>query len=158
MQKSVIELVVGLFMLAGILALVYLSLQVSGLNLRDSRAENYRLVAHFNNVSGLTERARVTIAGVTIGRVTDIQLDPNSVRARVEMSIRKDVDFITDDSIAAIKTSGVLGEKYVSIAVGGSDEMLTEGDAILDTQSAFVLEDLIGTVMRNLFEKKVEGQ
>lgn len=157
MSKSAIELVVGIFMLAGILALAYLSIEVSGLSIKGSRGDSYELSADFNNISGLTERARVTIAGVTVGRVTGITLDPVSVRARVQMSINKDVDYITEDSIAAIKTSGVLGEKYVSIAVGGSEEILGAGGRIRDTQSAFVLEDLIGTVLRNLFEKKPEA-
>ena len=154
MQKRNIEIIVGAFMLAGILAAAWLSIQVSGLNLRDNAAESYRLSAYFNNVSGLTERAKVTIAGVLVGRVTHIELDPKSVRARVDMNIDKRVDYITDDSIASIKTSGVLGEKYVSIAVGGSEDILADGGVIHDTQSALVLEDLIGTVLSNLFNKK----
>ncbi|MEE4249028.1 MAG: outer membrane lipid asymmetry maintenance protein MlaD [Alcanivoracaceae bacterium] len=158
MQNRNIEIIVGAFMLAGILALVYLSLQVSGLSLRDSAADSYRLVAHFNNISGLTERGKVTIGGVLVGRVASIELDPVSVRARVEMQIDKRVDYITDDSIASIKTAGVLGEKYISIAVGGSEEVLADGDEIFDTQSAFVLEDLIGTVLSSLFDKKAEGK
>lgn len=154
MQKRNIEIIVGAFMLAGILAAAWLSIQVSGLNLRDNAAESYRLSAYFNNVSGLTERAKVTIAGVLVGRVTHIELDPKSIRARVDMNINKQVDYITDDSIASIKTSGVLGEKYVSIAVGGSADILADGGVIHDTQSALVLEDLIGTVLSNLFNKK----
>ncbi|MDX1804772.1 MAG: outer membrane lipid asymmetry maintenance protein MlaD [Alcanivorax sp.] len=158
MRKQTIEISVGIFMLAGILALAYLAIQISGLNIRNNGAETYRLEAHFNNVSGLTPRAKVTIAGVLVGRVTDIRLDPVSVRATVDMAIDKRVDYITDDSIAAIKTSGVLGEKYVSISVGGSADILKDGDEIHDTQSAIVLEDLIGTVLSNLFDKKPGAQ
>lgn len=154
MTTRKIEIIVGAFMLAGILSLAWLGIQVSGLNVRDNSAGSYRLVAHFNNISGLAERGKVTIAGVLVGRVTRIELDPISVRARVEMQIDNRVDYITEDSIASIKTAGVLGEKYVSIAVGGAEETLVDGDEIHDTQSAFVLEDLIGTVLSNLFNDK----
>lgn len=156
MQNRTIEIIVGAFMLTGILALLYLSVQVSGLSVQSGGTESYRLVAHFNNVSGLTERGKITVGGVLVGRVTSIKLDPISVRARVEMKIDKHVDYLTDDSIASIKTAGVLGEKYVSIAVGGSADLLADGDEIFDTQSAFVLEDLIGTVLSSLFDKKAE--
>lgn len=157
MQNRNVEIIVGFFMLAGILALVYLSVQVSGLSLRGS-TDSYRLVAYFNDVSGLTQRAKVTVDGVLVGRVTSITLDPVSVRAKVEMNVDTAVDYITEDSIAAIKTAGVLGEKYVSIAIGGSEDILADGDEIFDTQSALVLEDLIGKVLSNAFNKKVEGE
>lgn len=158
MQNRTIEIIVGIFMLTGILALLYLSVQVSGLSVQSGSTESYRLVAHFNNVSGLTQRGKVTVGGVLVGRITSIELDPVSVRARVEMKIDQHVDYLTDDSIASIKTAGVLGEKYVSIAVGGSADLLADGDEIFDTQSAFVLEDLIGTVLSSLFDKKAEEQ
>jgi phospholipid/cholesterol/gamma-HCH transport system substrate-binding protein len=149
-----IEISVGVFMLAGILALAFLAVQVSGLSVRDNNRETYKLYAHFTNASGLTERAKVSVAGVVIGRVTAIMLDPKDTRAKVEMSIDKKVDFLTNDSIAAIQTAGILGEKYISISVGGDPEMLKEGDEIADTQSALVLEDLIGKVLTNLGSKK----
>jgi phospholipid/cholesterol/gamma-HCH transport system substrate-binding protein len=148
-----IEISVGVFMLAGILALAFLAIQVSGLSVRDNNRETYKLYAHFTNASGLTERAKISVAGVVIGRVTSIGLDPKDTRAKVEMSIDKKVDFLTSDSIAAIQTAGILGEKYISISVGGDPEMLKEGDEIADTQSSLVLEDLIGKVLTNLGSK-----
>jgi phospholipid/cholesterol/gamma-HCH transport system substrate-binding protein len=154
MRMRTIEISVGVFMLAGILALAFLAVQVSGLSVRDNNRETYKLYAHFTNASGLTERAKVSVAGVVIGRVTAIMLDPKDTRAKVEMSIDKKVDFLTNDSIAAIQTAGILGEKYISISVGGDPEMLKEGDEIADTQSALVLEDLIGKVLTNLGSKK----
>jgi len=154
MRMRTIEISVGVFMLAGILALAFLAVQVSGLSVRDNHRDTYKLYAHFTNASGLTERAKVSVAGVVIGRVTAIMLDPKDTRAKVEMSIDKKVDFLTSDSIAAIQTAGILGEKYIAISVGGDPEMLKAGDEIADTQSALVLEDLIGKVLTNLGSKK----
>lgn len=149
-----IEMTVGAFMLLGIFALSFLALQVSGLSLSSARKDTYKISAQFNNVSGLTSRAKVTIAGVGVGQVTGIRIDPVSVRAVVDLAINNDVDYITSDSIAAIKTAGVLGEQYISIAVGGSPDILKEGDVIHDTQSALVLEDLVGKIMTSLGDKK----
>ncbi len=149
-----IEIIVGAFILLGIFALSFLAIQVSGLSISGAKKDTYKLSAHFNNVSGLTSRARVTIAGVNVGYVTGIKLDPMSVRAVVDLAIDKKVDYITSDSIAAIKTAGVLGEQYISIEVGGSDEILKEGDVIHDTQSSLVLEDLIGKIMTSLGGKE----
>ncbi len=144
MRMRTVEIGVGAFMLAGILALAFLGIQVSGLNIADSNRETYKLSARFDDVSGLSSRAKVAMAGVVIGRVTSIRIDPVDTRAVVEMAIDKRVDYLTLDSYAAIKTQGVLGEKFVAIAIGGDEEMLGEGDEIEDTQSALNLEDLIG--------------
>ena len=149
-----IEIIVGVFVLAGILALAFLAIQVSGLTSEIQTGKTYKLYADFNNASGLNVRAKVTIAGVVVGRVTKIDLDPKNIEAHVEMSIDKKVDYISDDSIAAIKTAGVLGEKYVSISVGGSPDILHNGDEIHDTQSALVLEDLIGRLVSSFANKK----
>lgn len=154
MRMRNIEISVGAFMLAGILALAFLALQVSGFNFRESRSETYKLYAHFSNASGLAERAKITIAGVVVGRVTSISLDPVDTRAKVEMAIQKDVNYLSRDSIASIQTAGILGEKYIAISVGGDPEALTEGGEIVDTQSALVLEELIGKVLTNLGGKK----
>jgi phospholipid/cholesterol/gamma-HCH transport system substrate-binding protein len=153
MRMRTIEISVGVFMLAGILALAFLAVQVSGLSMRDNNRDVYKLYARFSNASGLTVRAKVTVAGVVIGRVTALTLDPKDTRAKVEMSIDKKVDFLTTDSIAAIQTAGILGEKYIALSVGGDPEMLKNGDEITDTQSALVLEDLIGKVLTNLGKK-----
>lgn len=153
MLLRTVEISVGAFMLAGILAIAFLAIQVSGLNLKDNNRETYKLSAHFNNVSGLAVRAKISVAGVVIGRVTSISLDPVDSRALVEMAIDKHVDYLTVDSIAAIQTSGILGEKYISIAPGGDAEVLKDGDEIMDTQSSLVLEDLIGKFLTSAANK-----
>lgn len=154
MYSRKIEIVVGAFILLGILALSFLAIQVSGLSFALQGRDTYTVSAKFNNVAGLTNRAKVSIAGVTVGQVTAIHLDPLSVRAVVDMAITRDVDYLTSDSIAAIKTAGVLGEQYVSISVGGAPDILGDGDMITDTQSALVLEDLIGKIMTSMGAEK----
>lgn len=154
MRLRTVEISVGAFMLLGILALAFLAIQVSGLSLQDNNRATYTLYAHFNNASGLAARAKVTVAGVVIGRVTSISLDPKDGRAKVAMSIDKSVDYLTTDSIAAIQTSGILGEKYIALSNGGEPDLLKDGDEIADTQSALVLEDLIGKFLTSLGNKK----
>jgi len=153
MRLRTVEISVGAFMLAGILAIAFLAIQVSGLNLKDNNRATYKLTAHFNNVSGLAVRAKISVAGVVIGRVTSISLDPVDSRALVEMAIDKQVDYLTIDSIAAIQTAGILGEKYISISPGGDAEVLKDGDEIMDTQSSLVLEDLIGKFLTSAANK-----
>jgi phospholipid/cholesterol/gamma-HCH transport system substrate-binding protein len=150
MRQRYIEISVGAFMLLGIFALSFLAIQVSGLSLGAAHRDTYRLSARFNNVAGLTARAQVMVAGVSVGHVTAIHIDPLTVRAVVDMAIDENVDYLTTDSIASIKTAGVLGEQYVSIAVGGAPDILGDGDTIRDTQSAMVLEDLIGKFMSSM--------
>jgi phospholipid/cholesterol/gamma-HCH transport system substrate-binding protein len=154
MQSRSIEITVGAFILLGIVALTFLVLQVSGLTFSDVRRDTYTLSARFNNVAGLAPRAKVMVAGVAVGRVAAIHIDPLTVRAVVDMAIDKNVDYLTTDSIASIKTTGVLGEQYVSIAVGGAPDILQPGDTINDTQSAMVLEDLIGKFVTNFSDRK----
>lgn len=144
MQQRKIEIAVGVFILLGMAALAFLAIQVSGLSLSAERRATYRISASFNNVAGLTARSEVMVAGVQVGHVTAIHIDPLTVRAVVDMAIDEDVQYLTTDSIASIKTAGVLGEQYVSIAPGAEPEVLKDGDRIRDTQSAMVLEDLIG--------------
>src|SRR5690606_21951606 len=97
----------------------------------------------------LTTRARVSVAGVTVGKVTDIEFDKETFTGRVTMAIDKSVDNLPVDSTAAIITAGLLGEKYIALSVGGEDEVLGDQDEIYDTQSALVLEELIGKFMMN---------
>ncbi len=156
MRIRTIEISVGAFMLAGILALGFLAFQVSGINTQDNNRDTYKLFARFSNASGLSERSKITVAGVVIGRVTSITLDPVDNRAKVEMAIQKNVNYLTLDSIASIQTAGILGEKYISISVGGDPEVLADGGEVTDTQSALVLEDLIGKVLTSLGSKKGE--
>lgn len=152
MQTRTMEVGVGLFLLAGLLALLLLALRVSGLSVADN-ADTYKLYANFDNVAGLTVRAKVTMAGVTIGKVSAIDLDRDSYTGRVTMDVQRRVDNLPLDSTASILTAGLLGEKYIGISVGGDEEVLKEGGLIRDTQSALVLEDLIGKFLLNTVGK-----
>lgn len=148
MCNRAMELSVGLFILAGIAALLLLALRVSGLSL-SGQDNTYSLYANFDNVAGLTTRGKVTMAGVTVGKVQSIELDHDSFMGRVTLSIDKRVDNLPIDTTASIVTAGLLGEKYISLSVGGEDEVLAEGGEIYDTQSSLVLEELIGKFLMN---------
>lgn len=142
-RSKTMELGVGLFMLAGILGLVFLGLRVSGLSLA-MPSETFRLEANFANIGGLKPRARVTMAGVTVGRVEAIELDTDWYDARVVMELDGELEGqLPEDSTAAILTAGLLGEQYIGLSVGGAPETLGDGDTLRDTQSALVLEELI---------------
>jgi len=137
-----LEISVGAFVIAGILSLVVLAFNASGLNFaRDD--QSYFLYARFENLSGLSERAKVSLSGVTIGRVVSIELDTEDYVAVVKMAIDKNVPLTTDTS-ASILTAGLLGEKYIGLSVGADEETLMNADEIADTQSSIVLEELIG--------------
>lgn len=142
MKLRTLEISVGAFMLAGMLALVLLAFKISGLSYKD-RTNTYTLYARFENLAGLTNRAKVSMSGVTVGRVVNIELDTEDYVAVVEMAIQNGVPLSTDTS-ASILTSGLLGEKYIGLSVGADEEVLLAGDEIEDTQSAIVLEELIG--------------
>ena len=152
MQNRTMEIGVGLFLLAGILALLLLALRVSGLSPTASN-DTYKLYTYFDNIAGLTVRAKVTMAGVTIGKVTAIDLDRDNYMARVTLQLEKAVDNLPVDSTASILTAGLLGEKYIGISVGGEDATLKDGGTIHDTQSSLVLEDLIGKFLLNTVSK-----
>lgn len=148
MRSKRAELMVGCFIVLGIAALVYLAVQVSGLAF-SSKKDTYQIVARFDDVAGLTSRAKVSIAGVTVGSVESITLDKELYMALVSININSDVDNIPVDSSVAVLTSGLLGEKYLGISIGAEDEMLKDGSEIYDTQSALVLETLISQFLFN---------
>ncbi|KEA63255.1 putative ABC transporter, periplasmic component YrbD [Marinobacterium lacunae] len=148
MRMRTMEIGVGFLMLAGAVALVVLALNISGLSLAN-QGGGYRVYARFENIGGLTARAKVAMSGVQIGEVTAIRLDPKFLVAEVEMRIRDDVDYLSTDSSAQILTAGLLGEQYIGITPGAEDENLKDGDRIQDTQSALVLEDLVGKFLFN---------
>lgn len=152
MRIKSLELLVGAFLLAAFGALTFLALQVSGLSSEMSKP-SYHVHAFFQNIGGLTVRAKVTISGVSIGRVDAISLDPKTQLARVDMSIDNSVSDVSTDSVAAILTSGLLGEKYIGLTPGADETYLKDGSKIEQTQSALVLEDLIG---KFLFNKATE--
>lgn len=145
MKQQWLEFWVGLFVVVGISALVFLAVNVANQStLRNP--DTYNLSASFNNIGGLKERSPVKSAGVTIGRVTNIHLDTNTYQAVVTMAIEKNYRF-TEDTSAAILTSGLLGDQYIGLEVGGEIEELKDGDKITLTSSALLLENLIGKFM-----------
>lgn len=152
MRMRTVEISVGAFMLAGILALAALAVKVSGLSLNQTEP-TYELHAMFGNIGTLKKRSKVSMAGVTIGKVIDIHLDKHTYEATVTMEIDKNIDNIPLDSTASIVTAGLLGEKYISISIGGDEEYLRDGDRFDDTQSAVILEDLIGKFLLGTVNK-----
>lgn len=149
MRMRTIEISVGAFMLAGILALVVLIVKVSGVTL--TTGESMHLVkAEFDDVAGLRVRAKVSMAGVTIGRVAAIEVDPDYGRAIVDLEIDERAWPLTADTGARILTEGILGARYVGLMPGADPETLAEGDFITDTQGALVLENLIGDLVTRL--------
>ncbi|MGI9280712.1 MAG: outer membrane lipid asymmetry maintenance protein MlaD [Endozoicomonas sp.] len=143
MRMRTVEISVGGFMLAGMLALVVLALKVSGLSL-ESGNQVYTVTAMFDNTGTLKPRAKVALAGVIVGRVTKVELDKQTYMAKVEMEIDSHIDNIPIDSTASIVTAGLLGEKYIGISIGGDIDYIKDGGRFEDTQSAVILEELIG--------------
>ncbi len=150
-HSKLIETVVGLFVAMGLGALFLLTMQVSNLNLMTlGKEEGYEVRAKFENIGGLKVRAPVKMAGVLIGRVSDIEFDDKTYEAIAVMRINPRYDKIPADTTADIYTAGLLGEQYISLNPGGEETFLKDGDAITLTQSAVVLEQLIGQL---LYEK-----
>ena len=152
MQRTTLDLWVGLFVIAGIGALLVLALKVGNLGTY-SAAQSYALVGNFENIGGLKPKAPVKSAGVVVGRVTDIQFNPKSFEAVVTMSIDSRYQF-PKDTFASILTAGLLGEQYIGLAAGGDEALLKSGDKLMKTNSAVVLENLIGQF---LFDKAEGG-
>jgi phospholipid/cholesterol/gamma-HCH transport system substrate-binding protein len=146
------EICVGLFMLAGILALLVLALKVSGLSTTLHR-EGYTITAHFDNVGDLKVRAPVTMAGVHVGQVTNIKIDKNTYKAIVTMQIDANQNKIPQDSAASIFTQGLLGANYISLSPGYENKYLVNGARIENTHPALILEDLIGQLLFSLKDK-----
>jgi phospholipid/cholesterol/gamma-HCH transport system substrate-binding protein len=138
-----VEITVGAFVAAGLLALFFLSMQVSNLGTLDT-SDTYEVTARFDNIGSLKVKAPVTMAGVELGRVSSIGFDQERYQAVVKLAIYKRFDKIPDDTYAKILTAGLLGEQYVGLDPGGSETYLQNGSEIEVTQSAMVLEDVIG--------------
>ncbi|MDT3705277.1 MAG: outer membrane lipid asymmetry maintenance protein MlaD [Thiobacillus sp.] len=152
MNKTVLDLWVGLFVIAGIVALLFLALKVGSTSAIKTN-DSYEVVAHFDNIGGLKPRAPVKSAGVVVGRVADIRFDNETFEAAVTLRLDKRYAFPKDTS-AAIMTSGLLGEQYIGLEAGGDSQKLKDKDKILITQSAVVLENLIGQL---IYSKAQEG-
>lgn len=147
MGRRGIESLVGVFVLLGIVAIFYLALKAANLASFNT-GETYTLTAKFDNIGGLKVRAPVRSAGVTIGRVASIALDTKTYQGLVTLEIQKSIEFPVDTS-AKILTAGLLGDQYIGLEPGGDDKMLKPGDTIRMTQSAVVLENLIGQFLYN---------
>lgn len=152
MKRNIMEFWVGLFVLAGIAALGFLSFRAAGgSSLGGDGSAGYTVYAEFTDIGGLKARAPVKASGVLVGRVESIALDPQSYRAKVAIRLDDQYKFSSDVS-AQILTSGLLGEQYIGLMQGGDPENLAAGDTITLTNSALVLENLIGKFMTNFAE------
>ncbi|MDQ5909261.1 MAG: phospholipid/cholesterol/gamma-HCH transport system substrate-binding protein [Pseudomonadota bacterium] len=149
MRQKNLELMVGLFVMLGLAAFVVLAVKVSDLT-RIGENDGYRITARFENIGGLKVKAPVALGGVRVGRVVGIDLDPQSYEAVVTMAIDPRHNRLPTDSSASILTSGLLGEQYVGLEPGGMDSYLSQGGVIRLTQSALVLEKLIGRVLTSV--------
>jgi phospholipid/cholesterol/gamma-HCH transport system substrate-binding protein len=147
MRKSAIDVWVGIFVAIGLLAALFLALKVGNMN-AVSFAPTYKISARFDNIGGLKPRAPVKSAGVVVGRIASISFDDKTYQATVLMTIDEAYKFPKDSS-AKILTSGLLGEQYIGLEAGGSDDMLASGEKITQTQSAIVLENLISQFLYN---------
>ena len=150
MQSLKIEVLVGVFLLISLLCLGFLAVKVSGFSLGKSN-DRYLLYSHFEQVGGLTVRSKVAISGVEIGQVLAIEYDQETMNARVTLEIDSSISNMPSDSTASILTEGLLGSKYISISLGAEDQTLSGGDEIFDTQSAVILEELIGNFLIEQF-------
>lgn len=152
MYSRAVQIWVGLFVVAGMAALLMLSMKVSNIS-AFSEAEGYEIRAHFANIGGLKVRSPVTMAGVVVGRVSAIGFDPERYDAVVTLNIQEGFKTIPEDTTASIFTAGLLGEQYIGLEAGGSEVMLKAGDQIRLTQSAVVLEQIIGQFLVSQADK-----
>jgi len=143
MKKLSLEFIVGLFLITGIAAVTYLSVVISGVS--GFSSEGYRLMAKFENSSGLKRGAVIEIAGVKVGKVDSISLEPETQESLVWLEIDQNVE-IQDDAVASIRTAGIIGDKFVKISVGGGDA-LVDGDEIIETEPAISIEELVSKYM-----------
>ena len=144
-----IEIMVGLFVALGFLALFMLAMKVSNLS-RLANNEGYEVTAYFENIGGLKVRSPVTVSGVRVGQITSIVYDSGRYEAKVVMRIQGQHDYFPIDTTASIYTAGLLGEQYIALEPGAEDDVLTSGDTIEFTQSALVLEEIIGKIVVKL--------
>jgi phospholipid/cholesterol/gamma-HCH transport system substrate-binding protein len=140
MSKINIQLITGIFVILGIAAFTYMAVTIGGA--RFGNTPGYTVHARFTNISGLQSGAIVEAAGVRVGTVTAIDFDPDSYEAIVSMRINEDVP-VQEDAIAAIRTQGIIGEKFIKLSPGGFDELLADGDELYETESAVSLEELV---------------
>ena len=157
MQSRTVEIMVGLFVAAGLAALFMLAMKVSNLaSFTDQKG--YELIAHFDNIGGLKVRSPVTIAGVRVGRVAAIEYDIDNYQARVHLTVDAQFNKLPVDTTASIYTAGLLGEQYLGLEPGAEEKYLQPGNEIKLTQSAVVIEQLIGQMLFNKAAEKKEDK
>jgi phospholipid/cholesterol/gamma-HCH transport system substrate-binding protein len=147
-KKFNVEIAVGIFLIIAFFCFAYLSIKLGDVSLFGENT--YKIDARFASISGLKKGAVIEIAGVTVGKVSDIKLDQDDYAAVVQLSIEKGVN-IQEDSIASIRTSGIIGDRYIKISPGGSDVFIKSGGEIIETESAINLEELVS---KYIFESK----
>jgi phospholipid/cholesterol/gamma-HCH transport system substrate-binding protein len=140
MKKTSLEIVVGAFLLAGFISFSWLAVKMGDIN--PFQNETYPVTARFTSISGLKEGSTIELAGVVVGKVSQIELDAGEYEAVVHLNIDKTIE-LTDDSIASIRTSGIIGDKFIKLTPGGSDIFLEAGDEIDETESSISLEELV---------------
>lgn len=155
MQNRTTEAVVGFFLCLGVAAILILTFQVSDLQ-RGVNGNSYTVFANFENTGGLKVGSSVNMAGVNIGRVTGISIDETTFESRVALTIQNDYQILPRDSSASILTAGLLGEKYIGVEPGGDLKVLKDGDVVKFTESALVLEQIIGQFLFNQASAKDE--
>jgi len=155
-NRKTVEVWVGVFVTIGLAALVWLAFRVGNLTTTDV-ANGYRVEARFENIGSLKVRGAVTLAGVRIGRVVQIQTDPDNFQAVVTLNIDGRYKNLPTDTSASILTAGLLGEQYVGLDPGGAEEYLKEGSRIKLTQPAMVLEKLVGRLLTAFIDKPADN-
>jgi len=140
MKKTNLEIIVGSFLLAGFISFSWLAVKMGDID--PFANETYPVTARFTSISGLKEGSTIELAGVVVGKVSQIELDAGEYEAVVHLNIDKTVE-LTDDSIASIRTSGIIGDKFIKLTPGGSDILLEAGDEMDETESAISLEELV---------------
>ncbi len=148
MEKKKVEFYVGIFIIIGIACSSWLLIELGGLNVLNK--DNYTVYAYFSSVAGLKQGANVQMAGVEIGNVRSVSLDTDRFLAKVEIAIQEDI-ILAEDVIASVKTSGIIGDKYINLSPGGSEMTLESGDTISDTESAVDIEALVS---KYIFKEK----
>lgn len=154
MPSRTLEILVGFFVCLGVAAIFVLTFRVASLDTAGGGNSSYEVRAQFENIGGLRPGSAVTLAGVRIGRVQSIAIDPQTFQANVIMRIDTEHNQIPEDSSASILTAGLLGEQYIGLSPGGMDTVLQDGSDIMLTQSALVLENLIGQFLSNAASKE----
>lgn len=153
MKKGMVEFYVGIFMIIGIVCSAYLIIELGGVKIVNK--DDYRLYAYFSSVAGLKKGAGIEMAGVEIGKVVDITLDTERLLAKVELGIHEKIK-LAEDVMASVKTSGVIGDKYINLSPGGSETQLESGETIFNTESAIDIEALVSKYIFNKEETKNE--